>query len=124
MRTFKAQGHGHLVNISSIASLRGGGIAPSYNASKAFQAIYFEGLRINADMARLPIHVTDIRPGFVDTDMTKGQRMFWLASPEKAARQIFQAITRKKRVAFITARWSLIAWLMKVMPYGIYRKFS
>lgn len=63
MRTFKARGHGHLVNISSIASLRGAGIAPSYNASKAFQANYLEGLRINAQMARQPIHVTDYAQG-------------------------------------------------------------
>ncbi|MFN9953464.1 MAG: SDR family NAD(P)-dependent oxidoreductase, partial [bacterium] len=30
MNFFKKQGHGHLVNISSIAGIRGNGVAPSY----------------------------------------------------------------------------------------------
>lgn len=122
MRRFREQGHGHLVNISSIASLRGNGIAPSYNATKAYQANYLEGLRLNADKTGLPIHVTDIRPGFVDTDMTKGQRMFWLATPEKAAAQIATAIQRKRRVAYVTRRWALVAWLLQWMPYPLLRR--
>ena len=36
MNYFKKQGHGHLVNFSSIAGLIGNGEAPSYNATKAF----------------------------------------------------------------------------------------
>jgi short-subunit dehydrogenase len=122
MRRFLAQGHGHLVNISSVGCLRGNGIAPSYNATKAYQANYLEGLRLNADKARLPIHVTDVRPGFVDTDMTKGQRMFWLATPEKAAAQIADAIRQKRQVAYVTRRWAWVAWLLKWMPYRMLRK--
>jgi len=49
MNYFKKQGHGHLVNISSIAGLMGNGEAPSYNATKAYQINYLEGLRLNAD---------------------------------------------------------------------------
>jgi len=122
MRRFQEQGHGHLVNISSIACHRGNGIAPSYNATKAYQANYLEGLRLNADKTCLPIHVTDIRPGYVDTDMTKGQRMFWLATPEKAAAQIAAAIRRKRRVAYVTRRWTLVAWLLQWMPYPLLRR--
>jgi short-subunit dehydrogenase len=122
MRRFQEQGHGHLVNISSIASLRGNGIAPSYSATKAYQANYLEGLRLNADKLGMPIHVTDIRPGYVDTDMTKGQHMFWLATPEKAAAQIADAIHRKRRVAYVTRRWALVAWLLQWMPYPLLRR--
>ncbi|MBM3442464.1 MAG: SDR family NAD(P)-dependent oxidoreductase [Bacteroidetes bacterium] len=122
MRRFQSQGHGHLVNISSIASLRGNGHAPSYNATKAYQANYLEGLRLNADKTRLPIHVTDIRPGFVDTDMAKGMRMFWMSTPEKAATQIADAIQRKRRVAFVTRRWVLVAWLLQWIPYPLLRR--
>jgi len=122
MRRFQTQGHGHLVNISSIASLRGNGHAPSYNATKAYQANYLEGLRLNADKTRQPIHVTDIRPGFVDTDMAKGQRMFWMATPEKAASQIAAAIRQQCRVAYVTRRWTLIAWILKCLPYPLLRR--
>jgi hypothetical protein len=33
-----------------------------------------------------------------------------------------KAIDRKKRRARITRRWGLIAWLLKWMPYPIYRR--
>jgi short-subunit dehydrogenase len=119
---FKKQGHGHLVNISSIAGLRGNGEAPSYNATKAFQINYLEGLRLNADKSGAEINVTDVRPGYVDTDMAKGDGMFWVAPVEKAAQQIFTAIKRKKKVVYITKRWRIIGFLLKIMPYSILRR--
>ena len=45
---FIKEGSGHIVNISSIASEIGNGIAPSYNASKAYQANYLQGLRFKS----------------------------------------------------------------------------
>ena len=119
---FIKQGSGHLVGISSIAALRGGRISPAYNASKAFESNYLEGLRQKVTRLRLPITVTDIKPGFVKTAMAKGDGLFWLASPDKAARQIYAAIKRKASVVYITRRWRLIAWLLKVIPGWIYEK--
>ena len=124
MNYFKKQGHGHLVNISSIAGLMGNGDAPSYNATKAFQINYLEGLRLNADKSGVKIIVTDIRPGYVDTDMAKGDGMFWVAPVEKAAQQIFTAIKRKKKVVYISKRWRIIGLLLKIIPYSILRKVS
>ena len=122
IRYFKKQGYGHLVNISSIAGLMGNGEAPSYNATKAFQINYLEGLRLNADKAGTNINVTDVRPGYVNTDMAKGEGMFWVAPVEKAAKQIFSAIKRKKKVVYITKRWRIIGFLLKIIPYSILRK--
>lgn len=82
---FCKQSSGHIVGISSIAAIRGGGEAPAYNASKAFVSNYMEGLRQKADKLKTPITVTEIQPGFVDTAMAKGEGLFWVASPEKAA---------------------------------------
>jgi short-subunit dehydrogenase len=65
---------------------------------------------------RLPITVTDIKPGFVDTEMAQGERLFWMAKPEKAAIQIYEAIKKKKHHAYITKRWRLIAWFFKLLP--------
>lgn len=121
---FVNQGHGHVVTTSSIASHRGNSRAPAYSASKAFQSIYFEGLFIKAGKMNLPLFVTDIQPGFVQTQMAKGEGLFWVAPVGKAARQIVQAIEKKKRRAYITRRWGLIAWLMKWMPEFIYRKIG
>jgi short-subunit dehydrogenase len=118
---FVKQGHGHLVGISSIAAIRGGRYAPAYNASKAFVCNYLEGLRHISIKAKLPIYVTDIQPGYVDTRMAQGDRIFWRASAEKAANQIYRAIERKKPHAYVTRRWRLIAWVLKIMPNWFFR---
>jgi short-subunit dehydrogenase len=118
---FVEQGSGHLVGISSIAAVRGGD-APAYNASKAFMSNYLQGLRYKVSKMGLPIAVTDIQPGFVDTEMAKGEGLFWVASPQMAASQIHEAIKKKRKHAYITKRWRLIAWLLKIMPDFIYNR--
>lgn len=116
-RYFSQQGHGHLVGLSSIAGIRGNRWNPAYAASKAFEINYLEGVRGMVHRLRLPITVTDIRPGFVATPMTAhNPRMFWLATTERAAEQIYQAIRRKARYAYITRRWAIIAWLLRHLP--------
>ena len=119
---FLEKGAGHLVNISSIAALRGSRDAPAYNASKAFESVYLQGLQQKIARLRLPIIITDIQPGFFDTPMAQGDGLFWVASPEEAARQIHQAIKRKKSHAYITKRWRLIAWFFKFAPDWIYNR--
>ncbi len=119
---FLKQGSGHIVGISSVAALRGAGEAPAYNASKAFISNYLEGLRQKAAKAGTSIAITDIQPGFVDTAMAKGEGLFWVAPPEKAASQIYSAIEGRKKRAYITRRWRLIAWLLKTIPDWIYNK--
>jgi len=119
---FSKQGYGHLAAITSIAGLRGGRHAPAYNASKAYQINYLEGLRQKATAEKLDLTITDLRPGFVDTAMAKGEGQFWVAPPEKAANQIMSLIKRKKSIGYVTKRWLLIAWVLKVLPRGIYKK--
>ena len=122
VRYFKEQGYGHLVNISSIAGIRGNGIAPSYNSTKAYQINYLEGLRINVKHYGSSITITDVRPGFVDTEMAKGEGLFWVAPVQKAAKQIFEAIRQKKQVVYITKRWRLIALLLRIIPFSILKR--
>ena len=122
VRYFKEQGYGHLVNFSSIAGIRGNGIAPSYNATKAYQINYLEGLRINVKEYGSSITIADVRPGFVDTAMAKGEGLFWVAPVQKAAEQIFEAIKEKKQVLYITKRWKLIALLLRIIPFSILKR--
>lgn len=117
---FEKQGFGHLIAISSIGGLRGSRLAPAYNASKAYQMNYLEGLRQKSVKSRKPITVTDIRPGLVDTNMAKGDGLFWVMPVEKTAKQIMSAINRKKKVAYVTKRWKLIAFLLRIMPKMLY----
>jgi len=122
MRYFIQKGSGHLVGISSIASIRGSNACPAYNASKAFMSNYLEGLRKKSVKEKLSITITDIQPGFVDTAMAKGEGLFWVASPQNAAKQIYEAIRKKVKKAYITKRWAIIAWVAKIIPDFIYYK--
>lgn len=123
MRHFLARGRGHLVGISSLNALRGSRYAPAYGASKAFVSNYLEALWYYVARLGLPIAVTDIQPGFVDTAMTRDQpRKFWVASPEAAAEQIYDAIRRRRKRAVVTRRWVVMAWLMRVLPHWAYKR--
>lgn len=119
---FAQQNSGHLVTISSVAAYRGNAGAPAYSASKAFQSIYFEGLYLKAKRLRKTIFVTCIEPGFVATNMAKSDKLFWVTPVEKAARQIATAIDRKKRKAFVSRRWRLIAFLLTHLPFWMYKR--
>jgi short-subunit dehydrogenase len=121
---FMKQGYGQIAGISSIASIRGNSWAPAYGASKAFMSNYMEGLSIKTQKMKAEITVTDIQPGFVKTAMAKGDGLFWVAPVEKAADQIFSAITRRKRRVYITKRWAIIAWIMKRVPFFLYKKLG
>ncbi|HET8854637.1 MAG TPA: SDR family NAD(P)-dependent oxidoreductase, partial [Salinimicrobium sp.] len=119
---FEKQKFGQLVAISSVGGLRGSWMAPAYNATKAFQMNYLEALRQKATKLKYPIIITDIRPGFVDTDMAKGKGKFWVATVDKATNQIFRAIEAKKEIVYVTKRWQLIAIILKGLPGFIYKK--
>jgi len=50
------------------------------------------------------------------------KELFWVAPPAKAAKQILAAIEAKKHHAYITKRWRLITWLLKLIPSRLYCK--
>lgn len=121
---FINQGHGQIAGISSVGANRGNSWAPAYSASKAYMSTYLEGLHMKASKLKLDISVTDIQPGFVKTKMAKGNKQFWSSTVEKASMQIYQSISAKKRRAYITKRWRIIAMIMKFMPYWIYKRIA
>jgi short-subunit dehydrogenase len=117
---FSRQRSGHLVAISSIGGLRGSRESPAYNASKAYQINYMEGLRQKAKKLKMPVYITDIRPGLVDTAMAKGDGLFWVMPLDKATKQIFNGIRKRKKVVYVTKRWGLLARVLKILPRYVY----
>ncbi|NGP77448.1 SDR family NAD(P)-dependent oxidoreductase [Balneolaceae bacterium YR4-1] len=114
---FEKKGNGHIVGISSVAGHFGYGLSAAYNASKAFVSTYLQGYRQRANHSKADIAVTDIIPGFVESEMTDGKPgMFWVAGKDKAARQIANAIESRKNRAYITKRWWLVGWVLKLVP--------
>ncbi|MFK5891005.1 MAG: SDR family NAD(P)-dependent oxidoreductase [Flavobacteriaceae bacterium] len=120
---FKAQGFGHLVGISSVAGIRGNRHVPCYFASKAYQNSYLESLWMKASRSKnAKIYITDIVPGFVETKMATGNT-FWKAPLDRATKQIYTAIKRKKKKAYITRRWRLVGFFVRIMPAKIVMKY-
>lgn len=119
---FSKQKHGHLAGISSIAGIRGIDLCPAYSASKAYIIKYLEALRKKSKKEGANIIVTTIVPGFVDTAMAQGVGLFWVAKPEKAARQIALAMEKKRKIVYVTRRWRLIAWILRILPRAVYER--
>ena len=124
-RYFAEQGRGHIAAITSIAGTKGLGPAPSYSATKAFQQNYLQALEQQANARGLNIRFTDIRPGFVDTDLLKGDfRYPMMLRPENVARQIVHAIDTHRHVKVIDWRYALLTALWRRVPRFIWRKLK
>lgn len=113
----------HLVWISSIAAMRGLVATASYSATKAYNRNYLEAMRLYVDARKLPITITDLQPGFIDTPLVPGKAL-WKMPVEKAVKYMLKAIDKKKRHTYIPPKWSIIAWFMKWMPYSLYKKMD
>jgi short-subunit dehydrogenase len=122
MGCFIRQGRGHLVGVTSVAAVRPSGDAPAYGASKRFGSVYLEGLRYLARTKNLPIYVSEVRPGFVDTAMMKADNPFWVVGPEVAARGILHAAKSKSRISYVPSRWRVVSALLRVLPDFLYLK--
>lgn len=121
-RYFEDKGGGHFVGLSSVSGLFGSRFGPAYHAGKSFQIVYMEGLRHLARKSKLPVYITDVRPGYVSTPMTEGKKMFWATTPEKAARQIFRLIQKKKSIGYVSRRWRIVSILIRLLrPWFIKR---
>ena len=124
-RYMAEHGGGHIAVISSIAGTKGLGPAPSYSATKAMQNTYIEALEQLSNARRLNIRFTDIRPGFVDTDLLNdGNRYPLLLNKEKVARDIVRSISRRRHVRVIDWRWRCITWLWRRIPRCLWRRLK
>lgn len=116
-RYFAEKGEGHIAAITSIAGTKGLGPAPSYSATKAMQNTYLQALEQQANARGLKIRFTDIRPGFVDTDLLKGDFHYpMMLKPEKVARHIVRAIHNKRHIKVIDWKYAIMTALWRRIP--------
>ena len=121
-RYFAEKGEGHIAAITSIAGTKGLGPAPSYSATKAMQNTYLQALEQQANARGLKIRFTDIRPGFVDTDLLKGDLHYpMMLKPEKVARQIVKAIHHKRHIKVIDWKYAILTGLWRRVPRPLWR---
>lgn len=113
-----------IVCITSIAGTKGLGAAPAYSATKRFQNHYLECLTQQAHMRHLPIAITDIRPGFVKTDLIAGSNYPLQLTPQEVAQQIVNAIERGKAVKTIDWKYSILVSLWRMIPRWIWTRLT
>lgn len=110
--------------ITSIAGTKGLGAAPAYSATKRFQNHYLECLTQQAYMRHLPIAITDIRPGFVKTDLIAGSNYPLQLTPQEVAQQIVNAIEQGKAVKTIDWKYSILVSLWRMIPRWIWTRLT
>lgn len=88
---------GHFIGISSVADELTSAEAPSYHASKAGFTRYLRSIAIA--LKSKGVHVTNVRFGFVDTKMAKGDIKPFIMTVEKTVDHLERCI-RKKPVCY------------------------
>lgn len=125
---FETQGHGHLVGFTSIDGLRGIAETPAYSGAKAFCSRYLEAERNKFIQKNMPIFITELCPGWVnsrgDKDYSTMPHAYWVETLEGAMHDIMEAIKNKAHVAYITKRWEKVAALLTIIPTDLYNALS
>lgn len=122
---FRAQNSGHLVTISSISAIRGfKGAMTVYAASKAALTSLSEGMRI--DLAKTPIKVTTIHPGFILSPINaEVEKAPFRVDTETGCKAIIKAIEKEGANYYVPAwPWALIQLILRIAPLSILAKMS
>ena len=115
----------HIAVVTSVAGTGGIGISAAYSASKKMQSTYLSALSQLARMEKLPVFFTDIRPGFVATDILDKSKNYPLVMPvEKAADYILRGLKRKRRIVIFDWRFRLLTALWRLIPRPVWERLT
>ena len=119
---FLAKGGGHIVGISSLASLKGMPTQGAYCASKAGFSMYLDSARI--ELRNKNIRVTKILPGFVLTDIMPNIEKFPFAvTAAKAACEMLDLIEKGKELGVVPGYpWRFLRPLIPHIPDWLWKK--
>ncbi len=118
-------GIGHIAAITSVAGTKGLGISATYSATKCMQNCYLEALAQLVHIKKQQIKITDIRPGFVKTDLLNPNRKYpLLMNVDYAANKIAEAIVKQETVAYIDWKWRIVTALWKLIPGFLWRRLN
>ncbi|GAB3348399.1 SDR family oxidoreductase [Lysobacter tyrosinilyticus] len=117
----KAQSSGTLAVISSVAGDRGRASNYVYGSAKAAVSAYLSGLRQSLNASG--VNVLTIKPGFVDTPMTRAFKKgaLW-ATPTQIARGIVRAVDGRQSIAYLPWFWFPIMLVIRSIPEFIFRR--
>lgn len=120
---FRTQRSGTIVGISSVAGDRGRKANPVYGTTKAGMNHYLEALRNR--LGESGVHVCTIKPGFIDTAMTKElDSTPFMISAEQAARSILRAARSRSNTRYVARIWFFVMTVIRCIPSFLFRKLN
>lgn len=122
---YDKQRRAHIAVVTSVAGTAGLGIAAAYSSSKKMQMTYLSALTQLSRMEKIPVRFTDIRPGFVATEILGDEKNFPLVMPVgKAADCILRGLRRKRRVITFDWKFRVITFLWRLIPRCIWEHLT
>lgn len=114
------QGSGSIAVISSPSGDRGRQSNYIYGTAKGALTIFLQGLRNR--LAKSKVHVLTIKPGFVNTPMTKDfKKGFLWVGPDVISKGIYHALKKKKETVYLPFFWQYIMLVIKLIPEKIFK---
>ena len=115
----------HIAVITSVAGTAGLGTAAAYSATKRMQMTYISALAQLSHMEKIHVDFTDIRPGFVKTDILNPNKHYpMLMSLEDACNHIEKGLERRKRILIFDWRFRLLVTFWKLIPRWLWERIS
>ena len=122
-RAMRAQGHGTIVVLSSVAGERARKANFVYGSSKAGLDAFAQGL--GDSLVGTGVHVVVVRPGFVHSKMTVGMEAAPLSTtPEAVADAIAGALGSGRELVWVPSPLRLLMGVFRHLPRPLWRKVS
>ena len=120
-QVLRAQGHGRLVVLSSVAGVRVRRANFVYGASKAGIDAFAQGLA--ESLRGSGVSLTIVRPGWVATRMTQGRTPGPLATtPDAVASDVVAGLAKNAPVVWSPAALRLVFAVMRLLPGAVWRR--
>jgi decaprenylphospho-beta-D-erythro-pentofuranosid-2-ulose 2-reductase len=109
-----------VVGFGSIASLRGRGSNMIYAAAKTAMQFYFESLRHACVGKKITVQFYVL--GYMDTNLAFAYNVpLPKGVPGELAQQVYRDINKDIGVTFFPRYWAMIAMILKLIPWPIYK---
>ena len=110
-----------IIGISSIAGERGKKANSIYSSAKSGFTSYLDGLRQRLYSEN--INVITIKPGYVETKMTKNLNLpkLLVSSPDLIGRIIFKSFQKNKQIVYAPFFWKILIVIYKAIPEFIFK---
>jgi decaprenylphospho-beta-D-erythro-pentofuranosid-2-ulose 2-reductase len=117
----REQGYGRIVLLSSVAGQRPRRSNPVYGASKA--AVDTFAMALDHELEGTGVSVLVVRPGFVETRMTKGMsKAPFSTTPRGVAQAVVPAVNSPRRVVYAPRVLSAVFAVFRLLPEKVWRR--